>query len=218
MYCRNCGNEIDEVAAYCGFCGSSTQTELGSEGTKPGTSSSKGLYRSFEYASTTVENELVQVAIDSYESLGYEFTGRRASTAGKIATLSFRRNRKVHGKAQLAKIQRAMDDAIASIGRMEGEKSRKAVSQALAIGIVSALVLGVGMCCTMVWEGLMAIGIVVGLLGIAGCVGGFLRYRAVLDRETTRLAPSIEKAYDNLATLCEEAQAVLSGFDTEGGR
>lgn len=218
MYCRNCGSEIDGAMAYCGFCGSPTQAGFGGEEVKAGASLSKGPYRSFEYASTAVDNGLVQVAVDSYESLGYEFTGRRASAAGKISTLSFRRNRKVRGKAQLAKIQRSMDDAIASIGRMEGEKSRKAVSQALAIGTVSALVLGVGMCCTMVWDGLMALGIVVGLLGIAGCVGGFLRYRTVLDRETARLAPSIEKAYDNLATLCEEAQAVLRGFDAEGGR
>lgn len=218
MYCKNCGNEIDGAAVYCDLCGSPTQAVFDGEEAKRNASLSSSVYRSFEYASTVVDNELVQVAVDSYESLGYEFTGRRASAAGKISTLSFRRNRKVRGKAQLAKIQRSMDDAIASIGRMEGEKSRKAVSQALAIGIVSALVLGVGMCCTMVWDGLMALGIVVGLLGIAGCVGGFLRYRTVFDRETARLAPSIEKAYDNLATLCEEAQAALYGFDAEGGR
>ena len=218
MYCRNCGSEIEETTAYCGFCGSPTQAEFGDEKPRGGASPSKGRYKSFEYASTAVDNELVQVAVDSYESLGYEFTGRRTSAAGKIATLSFRRNRKVRGKAQLAKIQRSMDDTIASIERMEEEKSRKAVSQALAIGIVSALVLGLGMCCTMVWDGLMALGIVIGLLGIAGCVVGFLRYRTVLDRETARLAPNIEKAYDSLATLCEEAQAALRGFDAEDGQ
>lgn len=35
-----------------------------------------------------------------------------------------------------------------------------------ALGIVGALVLGVGMCMTMVWQGLMIPGIIVGIVGI----------------------------------------------------
>ena len=38
-------------------------------------------------------------------------------------------------------------------------------------GIVGALVLGVGMCMTMVWEGLMIRGIVVGIVGIILLLG-----------------------------------------------
>lgn len=36
----------------------------------------------------------------------------------------------------------------------------------VVLGIVGALVLGVGMCMTMVWEGLMIPGIIVGVVGI----------------------------------------------------
>lgn len=36
----------------------------------------------------------------------------------------------------------------------------------IALGIVGALTLGVGMCMTMVWEGLMIGGIIVGIVGI----------------------------------------------------
>lgn len=43
--------------------------------------------------------------------------------------------------------------------------SRKTVG-AVALGIVGALTLGVGMCMVMVWEGLMIWGIAVGLVGI----------------------------------------------------
>ena len=43
--------------------------------------------------------------------------------------------------------------------------SRKTVG-AIALGIVGALAFGVGMCMTMVWEGLLVWGIVVGLIGI----------------------------------------------------
>ena len=36
----------------------------------------------------------------------------------------------------------------------------------IALGVIGALTLGVGMCMTMVWEGLLIPGIVVGLVGI----------------------------------------------------
>lgn len=38
---------------------------------------------------------------------------------------------------------------------------------AIALGILGALALGVGMCMSMVWEGLMIPGILVGILGLA---------------------------------------------------
>ena len=157
--------------------------------------------------------DLVQAAIDCYESLGWELTGQRASDLGGQVTLSFRRSRKVCAKAQLSKIQRAMDDALNSIANMEVEKTKKARSQAIALGTVSALIFGLGMSCTMVWPHLMAIGIVVGIIGIVGCVLTWLSYRKTCAAETARLNPLIEEAYDRLATQCEEAQAVLLAFE-----
>ena len=101
----------------------------------------------------------------------------------------------MHGKAQLTKLQRTMDDLIGSIAAMEAEKTRKGRIQALSVGILSALVLGIGMCCTMVWTGLMAVGVVVGLIGIAGCVGAYFVYRRTCAKEAARINPRIEAAY-----------------------
>ena len=53
--------------------------------------------------------------------------------------------------------------------KMEGkpaiELNKKAIGIVL-LGIVGALLLGVGMCMTMVWQGLMVQGIIVGIIGI----------------------------------------------------
>lgn len=165
-------------------------------------------YTSWEYARTSVKSDLVQVTTDCYESLGFELTGAKSDFGG-TTTLSFRRSRKMHGKAQLTKLQRTMDDLIASIADMEAEKTRKGMIQATTMGILFALVLGVGMCCTMVWTGLMAVGVVVGLIGIAGCAGACFVYRRTCAKEAARINPRIEAAYDSLATACEEAQAVV---------
>ena len=48
--------------------------------------------------------------------------------------------------------------------------SGKAIGATL-IGIVGALLLGVGMCLTMVWSGYMVVGIIVGIVGIVVLLG-----------------------------------------------
>lgn len=53
--------------------------------------------------------------------------------------------------------------------KMEGKPAIELNKKAIGIvilGIVGALLLGVGMCMTMVWQGLMVQGIIVGLIGI----------------------------------------------------
>lgn len=221
MFCKHCGNELIGTELYCDACGEPVQAvrskgEVAAPHREPAPGegpAGAAVYRSFEYARTTVKADLAQAACDCYESLGFELTGQRTSNPGGQVTLSFRRSRKVRGKAQLAKMQRAMDDTLASIADYEAEKTKRARVQALSIGTVSALILGVGMCCTMVWDNLMVLGIVVGILGIAGCIFAWLRYRKVCEAEAARLNPQIEEAYGRLATQCEEAQAVLRSVE-----
>lgn len=53
--------------------------------------------------------------------------------------------------------------------KMQGKPAIKLNSKAVGtviLGIVGALVLGIGMCMTMVWEGLMIQGVIVGIIGI----------------------------------------------------
>lgn len=53
--------------------------------------------------------------------------------------------------------------------KMKGKPAIKITGKAVgtvALGIIGALVFGIGMCMVMVWEGLMVPGIIVGVLGI----------------------------------------------------
>lgn len=208
MYCMNCGHEMPDAAKVCPACG----MKVGGVGVADAAGAADAPVRhdSYEYARTTVASDLATVATDCYQSLGFELTSAKSSQTGGSTVLAFRRSRKVRGKAQLAKLQRTADDLIAQLAMFEGEKTRGATMKAIATGVISALVLGVGMCCTMVWTQFMVLGIIVGLVGIAGCVGAWLLYRATVRKDTARLAPRIEAAYDQLATVCEEAQSVLA--------
>lgn len=219
MYCTKCGAELPEDANVCSTCGTPVAAAAGAaHGAAAGfggasyAATQPGAVRhdSCEYARTTVASDLATVATDCYESMGFELTSAKSSQAGGSTVLAFRRSRKVRGKAQLAKLQHTADDLIAQLAELESEKTRGATIKALAVGIVSTLVLGVGMCFTMVWTQFMALGVIVGLVGIAGCVAAWLLYRSTVRKDTARLAPRVEAAYDQLATVCEEAQSVLA--------
>lgn len=219
MYCFNCGAEILDGANACTQCGTMVE-ELARRVNvgRAARESFEGRLQpdprisrtdSYEYARTTVKSDLATVATDCYESLGFELTGAKESPASGTTALAFRRSRKVCARAQLSKLQRTMDDLLKSIASMEAEKTSKARTQAIAFGTVSTLVFGLGTGCTMVWTHLFVIGIIIGIIGIGGCLLAYLNYRKTVASETARINPRIEKAYDQLATACEEAQTVL---------
>lgn len=54
------------------------------------------------------------------------------------------------------------ETAAQKIKQLDGTVEKKATSLAIVIGVIGALLLGVGMCCTMVWQSLFALGVIIG--------------------------------------------------------
>ena len=80
----------------------------------------------------------------------------------------------------------------------------KALIAGLAVGIVGTLIAGLGMSCVLVWDKL-ALGIVIGLAGIAGAAAAWPLYQRVLRRERA-------KAADEIMKLSEEAERSLKAY------
>lgn len=201
MYCEKCGMELVEGVAACDVCGTVVSARRGE---------AAGPRETYDYLSATVSRDLATVVADCYGSLGYELTGTRPAPSGDKSILAFRRCRRVPGKAQLAKLKHAIDDLIDSIARLEAEKTRRATVRSLVLGMASALVLGAGMCLSILWPALLVPGVVVGIVGIVGCVAAYVLYVTVVRQDTARLTPRIAATYDSLSLACEEAQSVLS--------
>ena len=209
MYCKHCGELIADNAVVCPACGK--HLEEGMAFGRPAATFGRDV-ASYEYTRTSVANDLATAATDCYESMGWELTASARSVAQPTTELAFRRSRKVQGKAQLLKLQHRADDLLKHLATLESSKTRKATTAALVLGIPAALVLGGGMSLCMVAGGsLMVPGILVGILGIAGCVAAWPLYRSTYAKEQAAVAPQIEAAYDSLASVCEEGQALLRG-------
>lgn len=84
--------------------------------------------------------------------------------------------------------------------RLDRSATKGASAVSLIIGILSALLLGVGMCCTMLagWEQYFVSGIAVGLLGIAGMIAAYPLYTCLVRRKRAKIAPEIMRLSDEL--------------------
>lgn len=83
--------------------------------------------------------------------------------------------------------------------RLDESVTRKGMAPSLTLGIISCLILGVGMCCTMVWgEALFFPGILIGILGIAGVSLAYPLYTRITRKERERLAPQILRLTNEL--------------------
>ena len=83
--------------------------------------------------------------------------------------------------------------------RLDQSATKKGTAVAILLGVVGCLLLGIGMCCTMVWvEQWFIPGIIVGLIGIGVVVIAYPVFTRITKKQREKLAPQILKLTDEL--------------------
>jgi len=83
--------------------------------------------------------------------------------------------------------------------RLDRSVTKPGFIAALIVEIVSTLIMGLGMCCTMVWgETLFIPSIIIGVAGIIGICASYPLYNCITKRRRDRLAPEIIQLADKL--------------------
>lgn len=83
--------------------------------------------------------------------------------------------------------------------RLDESTTKKGMALSLMTGTMSALILGVGMCCCMVWGGWLFVpGIVIGIVGIVGVSMAYPMYTSVTQKEREKIAPEILRLTEEL--------------------
>lgn len=91
------------------------------------------------------------------------------------------------------------EDKMERLRKLDRDATKPGLIAALAVGIVSTLIMGFGMCCTMVWdERLFVPGIVIGVIGIIGICAAYPLYIRMTKRQRDKLAPEIMRLTDEL--------------------
>ena len=92
------------------------------------------------------------------------------------------------------------ETSMEQLRRLDESATKGATVVSLIVGIISALLLGVGMCCTMLpgWEQYFIPGIVIGVVGIIGVIAAYPIYNHMVKRKREKLAPEIMRLSDEL--------------------
>ena len=91
------------------------------------------------------------------------------------------------------------ENKMEQLRRLDESATRPGTTAAIIVGVIGALLLGVGMSCTMVWaEQFFIPGVIVGVLGIALVGAAYPLYSRVTKKRRERLAPEIMRLTDEL--------------------
>ena len=90
------------------------------------------------------------------------------------------------------------EDKMERLRRLDRSVTKAGTAVSVIVGIISTLIFGVGMCCTMVWEGLMLPGIIIGIVGIMGIASAYPLYIHVTKKQREKAAPEIIRLTDEL--------------------
>ena len=91
------------------------------------------------------------------------------------------------------------ENKMETLRRLDAQVGQKATMYAIIVGVIGALILGIGMCCCMVWaERFFALGIIVGVIGMAILGIAYPLYNRTIKKERERIAPEILRLTEEL--------------------
>ena len=92
------------------------------------------------------------------------------------------------------------EDKMEQLRRLDRSATKKGTIVSVALGVIGCLVMGIGMCCTMVWdERFFLLGVIFGLLGIALVVSAYPLFSYITKKQREKLAPQILKLTEELS-------------------
>lgn len=90
------------------------------------------------------------------------------------------------------------EDKMEQLRRLDNSATQSGTAISLAVGILSALIMGTGMSLVMVWPSYMVPGIVIGIVGMIGVGLAFPLYQRIIKKQREKLAPEIKRLSDEL--------------------
>lgn len=166
----------------------------------------------YEYMSKMVKaSEQAQVC-DLYEAFGWEISSVQ-NTGLDMTTISFKRDRKIRHKAELAKLERQAAETYEEIQKLEKSKTTGANVFGYTFGTAAALVFGGGMSlCLLKTSDIPSLvgGIVLGIVGAVLCGVNYLAYKKIAAKKTKAALPIIDDRQEKLANLLEKGNDLLN--------
>lgn len=91
------------------------------------------------------------------------------------------------------------EDKMEQLRKLDKSATQKGMVVAIVVGVISALLLGIGMSCTMVFDEIYFIpGVIIGIVGIIGASFAYPLYAHITKKQRVKIAPEIIRLTDEL--------------------
>lgn len=92
------------------------------------------------------------------------------------------------------------ENKMEQLRRLDASATKPGMIAAITLGTISVLILGIGMCCTMLWaDWLFLPGVIIGIVGMVGMVLTYPLYNRITKRRRKELAPEIMRLTEELS-------------------
>lgn len=169
-------------------------------------------FTTYEYRTKTVKAKDQTRAIDMYEAFGWEVTATTPTYVDGV-TISLKRDRKLKHKQELNKLERQAEDTLQTINGLHRAKTLGASIFAYIFGVIATLVLGGGMCLSMLIENNLPAfvgGIALGIVGIVLCGVNYFIYKKMTEKKIKQLLPIIDDNEEKMANILEKGNDLLT--------
>ena len=110
----------------------------------------------------------------------------------EIFTYTYSARQQEEVRRILQKYTPPQEDKMELLRRLDKSAQQPGTIAGIALGVCGTLMLGLGMCCTMVWTGVFALGVAVGCTGISVLALAYPMFLHLTKRRRAQLAPQIE--------------------------
>lgn len=92
------------------------------------------------------------------------------------------------------------ENKMEQLRRLDASATKPGMIAAITLGTISVLILGIGMCCTMLWADRFFLpGVIIGIVGMVGMVLAYPLYNRITKRRRKELAPEILRLTEELS-------------------
>lgn len=160
----------------------------------------------YEYRDVIVQGDMESVYIDGYSNFGWTLN-KKGSSGLSSTSLKFKRDRQIPHKSELIGYQHQFDKSAREIVNLENSKSTGANRVAWIIGFIGTVFMALSVFSVLADK--IALCIIFAILAFIGWILPYFIYKTVKNSRTKKVAPLIEKQYDNIYDVCKQANALL---------
>lgn len=96
------------------------------------------------------------------------------------------------------------EDKMETLRRLDKSVEKPGTMSALVVGIIGAFLLGIGMCCTIVWNSsaiIFIMGIMIGFIGIVLIISAYPLYKKITLKQREKITPQILALSEELSRI-----------------